>query len=67
MPPKKKKGGKEGKAKKTSNGAANKTEDQQGTPDTQMQQLKIDEDSQDEDALLEAAIKLAAAEKKCCR
>jgi hypothetical protein len=45
---------------------AKKAKEQQGTPDTQMQRLKIDEDSSqaDEDALLEKAIKLAAAEKE---
>jgi hypothetical protein len=42
-----------------------KAEGQQGTPDTQMERLKIADDSQaDEDALLEEAIKLAAAEKE---
>ena len=60
MPSKKKKG--RGKAKK----AAKKAEEQLGTLDTQMERLKIDEDSTnaDEDALLEEAIKLAAAEKE---
>jgi hypothetical protein len=37
----------------------------QGTPDTEMERLKIADDSQaDEDAFLEEAIKLAAAEKE---
>ena len=47
--------------------AAKKIEKQGESLDTQMEQMKIDEDSQtnmDEDALLEEAIKLAAAEKE---
>jgi hypothetical protein len=61
MVSKKKKG--RGKAKKAAKKAEEKQEaaanEQQGTPDGQMQQLTIDED-----ALLEEAIKLAAAEKE---
>ena len=62
MPSKKKKKSK-GRGK-----AAKKVDEQQKSLDTQMERLKIDkdEDSQtnvDEDALLEEAIKLAAAEK----
>jgi len=41
-----------------------KKEEQQETPDTQMERLKIDDTEADEDALLEEAIKLAAAEKE---
>ena len=41
---------------------AKKAEGQQGTPDTQMERLKIEQAN--EDALLEEAIKLAAAEKE---
>ena len=62
MPSKKKKKKDRGKTKK----AAKKAEEQ-GTLDTQMERLKIDQDSRthaEEDALLEEAIKLAAAEKE---
>ena len=58
------------KKKKKSKGggkAVRKVEKQGESLDTQMEQLKIDEDSQtniDEDALLEEAIKLAVAEKE---
>eukprot|EP00985_Skeletonema_marinoi_P013494 scaffold6708_cov153-Skeletonema_marinoi.AAC.5 len=47
-------------AKNHSSGCAS----EQGTPDAQMQRLKIDENSQDENNLLDEAIKLAAAEKE---
>ena len=57
-----------GKGKKASKMFDGKKEgQQQGTLDAQMERLNIDEDSQtnaDEDALLEEAIKLAAAEKE---
>ncbi len=63
---KKKKGG--GKSKKTVKKlGGKKVEQSQRTLDTQMERLKIDEDSQtnaDEEALLEEAIKRAAAEKE---
>ena len=61
MPAKKKKG--RGKARK----AARKADEQQRLLDTQMERMKIGGDSQtnaDEDALLEEAIKLVAAEKE---
>jgi hypothetical protein len=62
MPSKTKKG--RGKARK----AVRKADEQQRSMDTQMERLKIDKDEDsrtnaDEDALLEEAIKLAAAEK----
>jgi hypothetical protein len=61
MPSKKKTSGWSKKGRK----AANMVEEQQETPDAQMERLKIDEDTEaDEDALLEEAIKLAAAEKE---
>jgi len=57
------------KKKSKARKVAKKAKEQQGMPDTKMQRLKIDvdddENSQaDEDALLEEAIKLAAAEKE---
>ena len=63
MPSKKKKKSTKGRGK-----AVRKADEQQRSLDTQMERLKIDkdEDSQtnaDEDALLEEAIKLGAAEK----
>jgi hypothetical protein len=61
MPPKKKKSSRPKAARR----GDKKEEGQQGTPDTQMERLKIADDSQaDEDAFLEEAIKLAAAEKE---
>eukprot|EP00984_Skeletonema_dohrnii_P018777 scaffold8854_cov97-Skeletonema_dohrnii-CCMP3373.AAC.2 len=52
--------------KKNSKGKAKKkgASEQGGTPDAQMQRLKIDDNSVDENDLLAEAIKLAAAEKK---
>jgi hypothetical protein len=63
MPSKKKKKSSRGKVRK---GVSNKDKEEEKfeIPDAQMQRLKIDEDFQsDDDALLEKAIKLAAAEK----
>jgi hypothetical protein len=50
------------KKKSKARKGAKKAEGQQGAPDTQRERLKIDQ--ADEDALLEEAIKLAAAEKE---
>eukprot|EP00984_Skeletonema_dohrnii_P018782 scaffold8854_cov97-Skeletonema_dohrnii-CCMP3373.AAC.7 len=57
---KKKKG--RGKAKKAEQKQEAAT--QQGTPDLQLERLKIEDNSKDEDALMDEAIKLAAAEKE---
>eukprot|EP00984_Skeletonema_dohrnii_P010084 scaffold3919_cov78-Skeletonema_dohrnii-CCMP3373.AAC.1 len=63
MVSKKKKKGR-GKAKKTATKAEQKQEaaTQQGTTDLKLERLKIEDNSKDEDALLDEAIKLAAAE-----
>jgi len=58
MPSKKKKSSSRNKARK----GGNKTKEKLEIPDAQMQRLKIDDSQADEDALLEKAIKLAAAE-----
>jgi hypothetical protein len=61
MPSKKKSSSSRNKARK----GGMKAEEQQETPDMQMERLKIDDNFQaDEDTLLEEAIKLAAAEKE---
>ena len=64
MPSKKKNS--KGKARKAINRATKQegASEQGGTPDAQMQRLKIDDNSVDENDLLAEAIKLAAAEKK---
>jgi hypothetical protein len=60
MPSKKNTSGRSKKARK----AANMVEEQQETPDAQMERLKIDDDTDDEDALLKEAIKLSLLLKK---
>ena len=64
MPSKKKKKSSRGKARKGSN-SNNKKEEKHGTPGTPMERLNIDDDT--EVALLDEAIKLAAAEKKAMK
>ena len=67
MPPSKKKSHHRGKARRGGN-SKKVGEKKDEAPDLQMERLKIDKDSQkekaDEDAALEEAIKLAAAEKE---
>eukprot|EP00984_Skeletonema_dohrnii_P031601 scaffold24269_cov142-Skeletonema_dohrnii-CCMP3373.AAC.6 len=62
MPSKKKKKSSRGKARKGSNSKKKEGQEQHGTLDKQMERLNIDDDT--EVALLDEAIKLAAAEKE---